>query len=272
MAPAERADVIVDFTNVPVGTEITLLNHGPDEPFGGGSRRRLRSHPDTTGQVMQFGWRPAVVRRHRPPRRSTCSCRRQRPGRADRDARCVAQRGGVRQRQVPEDGLRQHRVWTAQPARSFGPTAALLGTVNSRRSRGTRCCGAIRSPRTRPSGRPEIWEIHNFTADAHPIHVHLVQFQVVDRQALAPVDAVGRGGSHPPCDRVAETAGGLGNGLQGHRHRLSRRDHPHQGTFRLAGLLRLALPHRRARGQRDDAALPRRADPAGRAGAVTERG
>jgi FtsP/CotA-like multicopper oxidase with cupredoxin domain len=30
----------------------------------------------------------------------------------------------------------------------------------------------------------EIWEIFNFTADAHPIHLHLVMFQVVDRQAL----------------------------------------------------------------------------------------
>ena len=36
IAPGERADVIVDFTNVPVGTEIVLQNLGPDEPFGGG--------------------------------------------------------------------------------------------------------------------------------------------------------------------------------------------------------------------------------------------
>ena len=27
--------------------------------------------------------------------------------------------------------------------------------------------------------------MYNFTADAHPIHIHLVQFQVVDRQGLA---------------------------------------------------------------------------------------
>ena len=32
---AERADVIVDFTNVPVGNYV-LGNIGPDEPFGGG--------------------------------------------------------------------------------------------------------------------------------------------------------------------------------------------------------------------------------------------
>jgi len=31
-------------------------------------------------------------------------------------------------------------------------------------------------------GATEIWELHNFTVDAHPIHIHEVQFQVVDRQ------------------------------------------------------------------------------------------
>jgi FtsP/CotA-like multicopper oxidase with cupredoxin domain len=33
-------------------------------------------------------------------------------------------------------------------------------------------------------GSTEIWEIYNFTADAHPIHIHLVQFEVIDRQGL----------------------------------------------------------------------------------------
>ncbi|MGB9081498.1 MAG: FG-GAP-like repeat-containing protein, partial [Desulfuromonadaceae bacterium] len=32
----------------------------------------------------------------------------------------------------------------------------------------------------------EVWEIFNNTADAHPIHVHLVGFQVVNRQLLDP--------------------------------------------------------------------------------------
>jgi spore coat protein A, manganese oxidase len=36
IALAERADVIVDFGDLPVGTEIYLINEGPDEPFGGG--------------------------------------------------------------------------------------------------------------------------------------------------------------------------------------------------------------------------------------------
>ncbi len=30
----------------------------------------------------------------------------------------------------------------------------------------------------------ETWEIYNFTADAHPIHVHEVMFEVVNREAI----------------------------------------------------------------------------------------
>ena len=30
----------------------------------------------------------------------------------------------------------------------------------------------------------EVWEIYNFTADAHPIHLHQVQFEVFNRQPL----------------------------------------------------------------------------------------
>jgi FtsP/CotA-like multicopper oxidase with cupredoxin domain len=31
-------------------------------------------------------------------------------------------------------------------------------------------------------GTTEMWEIVNLTADAHPIHLHLVQFQIINRQ------------------------------------------------------------------------------------------
>jgi hypothetical protein len=35
LGPAERADVIVDFADVPRGTAFRLLSLAPDEPFGG---------------------------------------------------------------------------------------------------------------------------------------------------------------------------------------------------------------------------------------------
>ena len=33
-------------------------------------------------------------------------------------------------------------------------------------------------------GETELWEIVNLTADAHPMHPHLVAFQVLNRQRL----------------------------------------------------------------------------------------
>jgi FtsP/CotA-like multicopper oxidase with cupredoxin domain len=33
-------------------------------------------------------------------------------------------------------------------------------------------------------GAVEIWEMYNFTEDAHPIHIHEVQFEVVDRESI----------------------------------------------------------------------------------------
>jgi spore coat protein A, manganese oxidase len=66
-----------------------------------------------------------------------------------------------------------------------GPQAAFLGTVNPD---GTGNPLMWREPVTEnPAlGATEVWEIHNFTADAHPIHIHLVEFEVVER-----VDALG---------------------------------------------------------------------------------
>ena len=73
MGLAERADVIVDFTNVPVGNYV-LGNVGPDEPFGGGvPGRRLRRRPTRTPPARSCS--SASFRRSRPirrRRRSSC--------------------------------------------------------------------------------------------------------------------------------------------------------------------------------------------------------
>ena len=62
MAPAERADVIVDFTHVPLGDYI-LGNLGPDEPFGGGvpGIDFAVADPATTGQILQLRVEPAAA-------------------------------------------------------------------------------------------------------------------------------------------------------------------------------------------------------------------
>ena len=52
MSPAERMDVIVDFTDFEDGDEVYLVNLGPDEPYNGGVQDS--ADPATTGQVMKF--------------------------------------------------------------------------------------------------------------------------------------------------------------------------------------------------------------------------
>jgi FtsP/CotA-like multicopper oxidase with cupredoxin domain len=63
----------------------------------------------------------------------------------------------------------------------IGPRDALLGTVNDD---GTPNPLDWDDPITENPDlhAVEVWEMYNFTADAHPIHIHEVQFQVVDRQ------------------------------------------------------------------------------------------
>ena len=37
-------------------------------------------------------------------------------------------------------------------------------------------------------GATEVWEIINLTADAHPIHLHLTQFQLINRQSSTSIN------------------------------------------------------------------------------------
>ena len=70
MGLAERADLIVDFTNVPVGNYV-LGNVGPDEPFGGGlpdddfDRRRPRRRPARSWSSASFRPSASTHPRHR---------------------------------------------------------------------------------------------------------------------------------------------------------------------------------------------------------------
>jgi FtsP/CotA-like multicopper oxidase with cupredoxin domain len=165
MALAERADLIVDFTNVPVG-DYVLANVGPDEPFGGGD-------PDdpgfpvadrqSTGQILQFRVRPAVA-----PDPTT-------PPQYLRLPPVPALPAQTRTRKL---GLMEMMSMDWD-----GPAEAMLGTVDSDGMPIHHMWNDLVSED--PSvGDTEVWEFHNFTADAHPMHVHETTFEVVNRQAL----------------------------------------------------------------------------------------
>ena len=62
MSLAERADLIVDFTNVQLGNYV-LRNLGPDQPYSGGEPPGdfEEADPDTTGQILEFRVVPAIA-------------------------------------------------------------------------------------------------------------------------------------------------------------------------------------------------------------------
>jgi FtsP/CotA-like multicopper oxidase with cupredoxin domain len=64
-----------------------------------------------------------------------------------------------------------------------GPVEALLGTVSDGVSTERMWMDEVTENPT--VGATEVWEIYNTTADAHPMHIHEIAFEVVNRQGLA---------------------------------------------------------------------------------------
>lgn len=165
VAVAERADVVVDLTGVAAGTRLYLINEGPDEPFGGGEPGTdfAPADPNTTGQVMRL-----VVGPLAGPDRSTPPAQLRLPARGRLGA-------ATRTRRLSLNEM--------ENAQFEAPTMGMLGTVAADGSPVPLHWG---DPLTEnvTRGTTETWELHNFTEDAHPIHVHMVQFEVVERQAF----------------------------------------------------------------------------------------
>ena len=170
MGLAERADVIVDFTNVPVGNHV-LRNIGPDEPFGGGvpGVDFDSADPGSTGQVMEFRVVPAVTADPTTPPMYL-----QLPSIAPLPAPVRTRPLALLEKASEGRDAEGNEV--------EGPEAALLGTVES----GTPVEHLWMGPVTESPGvgDTEVWEFFNTTADAHPMHVHEVVFEVVNREAL----------------------------------------------------------------------------------------
>ena len=192
LGPAERADVIVDFTDVPTGTKITLLNIAPDEPFGGGvpGVDFEPANPETTGQVMRFRVVPATA-----PDPSTPPDQLGLPALAALGAATNTRQVSLNEQDsatvfisTDEHG---NVVLDCESKEPFGPVEADLGTLNPDATGNP--LGWDEPPTEKPElGAIEVWEIYNFTADAHPIHIHEITFEVLDREPI------GDGGPRPP--------------------------------------------------------------------------
>jgi FtsP/CotA-like multicopper oxidase with cupredoxin domain len=169
MGLAERADLIVDFTNVPLGNYV-LANVGPDEPFGGGEPPGDFdfADPDTTGQVMEFRVVPAVAPDPTtPPQFLVLPTLTRLTGGTPRPLALIE---------------KSDVGFDAEGNEVEGPVEALLGTVANGMSIERKWMDPVtENPAV---GATEVWEFYNTTGDAHPMHIHEVAFQVVDREGL----------------------------------------------------------------------------------------
>jgi bilirubin oxidase len=196
---AERADTIMDFSAFPPGSTVYLVNVGPDTPFGGGAPGVAfpPADPTTTGQVMQFRVVPlAAPDTTTPPKQYVLPAIT--PIKANKGA-------PIRQLSLNEldsatllvnfDVAGNLVAACNDPlAFPFGPKEAQLGTMMFDPVAGGLMPMAMpwMDPVTEKPGLgvTEVWEIYNFTMDAHPIHLHQTMFQVIDRQNLK-VDKAG---------------------------------------------------------------------------------
>ena len=165
LALAERADIIVDFSAA-AGSSFRMLNVGPDEPFGGGQIGVDfdPSDPDSTGMVMEFRVKSGTVTDPTTPPQYL-----QLPA-----ITSVGVAGNTRNLSLNEEAYEIADI----------PVAALLGTWNAGTGQSTPMLWMDPVSENPAVGGVEEWAIYNVTVDAHPIHIHLIQFEVVGREAI----------------------------------------------------------------------------------------
>ncbi len=191
LMPGERADVIIDFAGLQGHT--LLLRNGAKTPYPDGTPPM----GSTMGRIVQFrvnqpfagpdlSYDPATGIPLRQPM-----------------IRLADPAAGTLAAGVSADNTRQLTLneVLAPPVTIDGvayPGGPLEVLVNNTKYDGHREDGSTRGDFTPVTiggvtqylselpaeGATEVWELVNLTADAHPIHIHLTQFQVVNRQAF----------------------------------------------------------------------------------------
>jgi spore coat protein A len=161
LAPAERADVLIDFSGQ-TGKTLLLHNNAP-APFKGTLTEGELVYPKTTSDIMAFNvvkpLNPSIPDQGVPPTLIP-------------PITPLTQTGSTR-------GL-----MLFEGTDSYGRLQPLLGIVDpTSPNDGTLLWDdpITENPRLNDA---EVWEIYNATEDAHPIHLHLVQFQIINRQAF----------------------------------------------------------------------------------------
>jgi FtsP/CotA-like multicopper oxidase with cupredoxin domain len=214
LAPAERADVIVDFGGQ-AGKTFTMKNFAVI-PFPSGGPVGFGA-PDATsdGLVMQFKVNQPLQGRDTSfnPASPTHPALRAAPivnvkpanGRGDQLRQLIL---------VEEEGNTADIDGPGSPLGDGDPVESLINNTKwngNREGTTTQVPGSVSNGRGLSAtevpreGATEVWEVANLTGDAHPIHIHLIQFQVISRQ---PFDV-----NQYTNDWIAAFPGGTFNGF-----------------------------------------------------------
>jgi spore coat protein A, manganese oxidase len=172
IAPGERIDIIVDFHTQPVGSKIIMTNTA-NAPYPSGDA----PDPATTGQIMRF----TVVSRH----------------------------GSLNHHDIPAILANIPQLVPNQPTKIHtlyevsgvnGPNEVMLDGQSFD-------APVSELPRV---GSTQDWIMVDTTMDAHPMHLHLVQFQLMYRQNFDAMNytmdwLTANGGSEPPFNHSTVT-------------------------------------------------------------------
>jgi len=171
--PGERLDLIIDFSvmEIPWGSRVIVENILGDSPFGGDLPEEEDLFPDRrTDRVMAFDVEVPFD-----------------SAQADTDIQGGDSLGGGVD--VSDTINKTRKLALFEGTDEFGRLQPLLGTAELVTDvEGNEVEGSLTwfQPITEnPNvGDTEIWEIYNATGDAHPVHVHLVHFEVMNREGF----------------------------------------------------------------------------------------
>jgi FtsP/CotA-like multicopper oxidase with cupredoxin domain len=202
--PGSRYDVVVDFGQVTPGNRVIMWNIGGDEPFGGDiGVGQVFSHTD---RIMAFDvslpmYTLSAAADVSPVAGAFAAFGPPQIASVDRYRKVALFEG------TDEYGRLQPLLGTAEPA-----TDHLGNPINWPATPEYQAAGLIgqmegsigwHSPTTEnPAlGATEEWEIWNVTGDGHPVHLHLVNFEVMGREEIV------WDGATTEDDRVLDPAG-----------------------------------------------------------------
>jgi len=166
----ERADVIIDFSKVAPGTVLTLMNDA-NTPFPDGDPVEV----GTTDRIMQFIVNGKMVDRKNPKKAGIDKSFV--PARL-RLLPIVKLTDFAGKLNVRPDVIRQ--LTLNEIMSETGPAMVLLNNSRYEDMPEMDMFGDVTEKPV--EGSTEKWQLINLTMDAHPMHMHLVQFQLVSRQ------------------------------------------------------------------------------------------